>query len=105
MLHVRVPIKGISVNRRERVVDHRESAMAQAKAMAEEQEESRVQWFEKAGRTRLGQRPSGPKVEFADLLCFLGTVGEREKVVGVFTTYSMHPTINGKRRLQGADFW
>ena len=58
-------LKGVSVNRRQRRPSTPPPSSISTK---NDDTTSTVRWFEKAGRTSLGQRPDGPRKHHADVL-------------------------------------
>ena len=125
MLHGRTrPLKEIGINRRQRcpiekvVEEEEEEEGEKEETQKESQKEDTtnkskdVKWFETAGRTMLGQRSEGPKMDSAEILQFRRE-GEGEGVgVGAaaapplltLVCYACHPTTVGPELEQSSDF-
>eukprot|EP00039_Didymoeca_costata_P003600 m.68623 g.68623 ORF g.68623 m.68623 type:complete len:922 (-) comp11986_c0_seq1:86-2851(-) len=80
----------ISVNRRERVKDDTIS------------DAENLFWFEKAGKTKIGKNPDGPRMTDANLLLFKSS--KENSVVATLVHFACHPTTIGMTLLQSADY-
>jgi hypothetical protein len=96
LLHGRTrPLVEISINRRQR---RREEE-------GREEAPSAAKWFEKAGKTVLGQRPDGPKMDSAEILQFRReSGGDEEPPLLTLVCYACHPTTVGPELEQSSDF-
>ena len=92
VLHKRIPVSGIAINRRQRV--HEEPTPSKGGAK---------RWFETAGKTCLGQNAKGPLVPYADVVVFI-SVESSSSITGVLLAYSMHPTCVGPETKESADY-
>lgn len=96
--HVRTAPLGLSVNRRQRVDAEREAFAPVSKRPRG----SGVMWFEKAGRTALGQRADGPRQPIADVIDILASDGTS---IATVLCWACHPVCCGKAATaQTADF-
>jgi hypothetical protein len=92
VLHKRVPVSGVAINRRQRVTEDATPPKGGPK-----------RWFETAGKTCLGQNPEGPIVPYADVVIF-NSADSTSNVTGVLLAYSMHPTCVGPETKESADY-
>eukprot|EP00750_Incisomonas_marina_P007207 INCI14778.9.p1 GENE.INCI14778.9~~INCI14778.9.p1 ORF type:complete len:1002 (-),score=145.66 INCI14778.9:371-3376(-) len=99
------PLEGVAVNRRERVVVADTGGAAattrgqsSGPSSSENAANSKpVRWFEEAGKTKLGQRPGGPRVACAEVV-------EIQPGIATLVCFACHPTCMGPAMEQSADY-
>ena len=92
------PLTQVSINRRQRTPQHTEAQPATSTSTP-----STVKWFEKAGRTSLGQNPVGPKMESAEVIQFVQE-DNATHILATVIIYACHPTTVGPLLNQSSDF-
>ena len=91
------PLRQVGINRRQRV------AAKESTPPTPPREDGHVKWFEKAGRTILGQRPEGPKMDSAEVLQFVRESDDTQ-IMATVVIYACHPTTIGPLLDQSSDF-